>query len=114
MSNVPLLVQVHFSSMRGPVAQLFLVTNASNNNFDSVPLYPQVMSRNKSSAILDALTPLISLWSSSDLSSMDVPVTFHMSSHTHILHHPEKKITQNHLLFFSVQLHWCIMGSCGV
>lgn len=88
--------------MRGPAAQLFLVTNAGCNNFDSVPLYPQVMSGNESSAFFDALTLLISLWSSPDLSSIDVPGTFHMSSHTHILHHPGEKITQNHLLFFSV------------
>lgn len=76
MSNIPHLIQMHFSFMRGPVAQLFLVTNANYNNFDSVPLYPQVMSRNESSAIFDALTLLISLWSSSDLSSIDVPETF--------------------------------------
>lgn len=102
MSNIPHLIQMYFSFMRGPVAQLFLVTNANYNNFDSAPLYPQVMSRNGSSAIFDALTLLISLWSSSDLSSIDVPGTSHMSSHTHILHHPEEKITQSHLLFFSV------------
>lgn len=102
------MIQVHFSFMRGWVAQLFSVTNANDNDFDSVPLYPQVMSRNESSAIFDALTLLLSLWSSSDLSSIDVLGTFHMSSHTHILHHPEEKITQNHLFF----LHncWCIMG----
>lgn len=102
MSNIPPLIQLHFSFVRGPVAQLFLVTNANYDNFDSAPLYPRVMSRNESSAIFDVLTLLTSLWSSSCLSSIDMPGTFHMSSHTHVLHHPEEKITQSHLLFFSV------------
>lgn len=102
MSNILLLIQMQFRSMRGPVGQLFLAANANYNNFDSVSLYPQVMPRNKGSAIFDTRTLLISLWSSSDLLSIDVPGTFHMSPHTHILHHPEEKITQNHLLFFSV------------
>lgn len=109
MSNIPHLIQVHFSFMKGWVAQLFLVTNANDNNFDSVPLYPQVMSRNESSAIFDALTLLLSLWSSSDLSSIDVLGTFHMSSHTHILHHPGERLLRITCYSF---LHncWCIMG----